>query len=274
MDVLRAQLGHVFFELADGHFHQALHGAFAREDAVRIDVERGPLERARLVLVRLVQLCEVMRPVGQHHLHAAFFFAEQQPSRFRQVHFRLVRQAVIGYEHAAPPDPGRHLANINDEIRKIRIEHPRFDLGFAPRHQQLERNFAEGLICGGQRDDHDVGCRGRCDEGEEQNRAEQLHHAHAAGFQRHDLAIAREAPEREQDAEEQRHRNGNAQRLRHERGEHAHDDVPRRTLGDERFAVFEDGRNLERKGEQQQRKPEGRHQLAQQIPIENPQHLR
>ena len=62
--------------------------------------------------------------------------------------------------HVGPADAGRRFADVDDEIRKTRVEHARFDLALAARHQQLERDFAERLICGGQRDNHDVG-RGR-----------------------------------------------------------------------------------------------------------------
>ena len=55
---------------------------------------------------------------------------------------------------------------------------------------------------------------------------EQATEADAAGFHRDDLAVAGETAEGDEHADEQRHRNGDAQRLRNKRREYADDDVP------------------------------------------------
>jgi hypothetical protein len=45
-----------------------------------------------------------------------------------------------------------------------------------------------------------------------------------------DLTIARQPAERDEDADEQGHRDGDPERLRHERRQHPNDDVPRRAF--------------------------------------------
>ena len=226
VDVLLPKVGHLGFELGDGHFRGALHGTGARKHALGIDHEHRLLERALLVFHRLVEVHGVMRAVDQHHLHGALRLVEQQTSLFCKIRFRLRRRAALRYHHISPAHAGSHFPYVNDQIRKIRVEHARFDFGFAARHQQLERDLAERLICGRQRDDHDVGRRGCRDQAEEQQRTQQTAEADAARLHRDDLAVARKAAERDEDADEQRHRDGYAQRLRQEGRKHPDDDVP------------------------------------------------
>ncbi len=272
IDVLLAQLRHLGSQLGDGHFRVTLHRSGARKHALRIDDERRLRERALLVFRGLVEIDGVVRAVVQHHLHRAFRLVEKQAAPLRQIGLGLRRRAALGDQDIGPAHSRRHLANVNDEIRELRVEHARLDLRFAARHEQLEGNLPECLICERQRDDHDVGRCRRRDEAEQQERTEEAANADAAGFHRHDLTIARQPAERDEDADEQGHRDGDAERLRHERRQHPNDDVPRRAFRNQRFAVLQNRRNFEREREQQQREPERSHELAQHITVENPQH--
>ncbi len=63
------------------------------------------------------------------------------------------------------------------------------------------------------------------------------------------LAVGRQAAQPDQQPDEHRHRDGDRQRLRHERGQHAGDDLPRDALGDQLLAVIRERLNHQQEGE-------------------------
>ena len=95
----------------------------------------------------------------------------------------------------------------------------------------------------------------------------------AARLQRDRLAIRREASERDEQANQQRNRNRDREGLGHQRHEHAGDQLPGDALGDEPLALFRQRLDEEQEGEDQQPDQEGQQEFADNIPVEDPQHL-
>ena len=266
------ELRHARFQLGNRHLAIAFDGALARKHGVGIDRDHRLLKLQQLIPVGLIQLDAVRRAVFEHQLNRLLAGVDQHAPLPRQIELRIVRRAVVGHDHVAPAEPGRHLARVNHDVGEVLEEHARLHLAFRHRGDDPEGNFSERLICRRKRDNHDIGGGRGAEEREEDERPQQTREADAAGLERHDFAVSGEASEGNQHADEQRHGNRDAERLRHQRDEHARHDAPRHALGDEPFALLDDRRNLQRKGQHQQRDRERREELAQQIAIESPQH--
>ena len=91
----------------------------------------------------------------------------------------------------------------------------------------------ERLVRVRQRVNRFVGRRGGGDHGQQRDRPHDAEQADAARLQRDELAIRRQPAQAQQHAVEQRHRDRDAQRLRHQRDQHAQHDRPGHPFGDE-----------------------------------------
>jgi hypothetical protein len=101
------------------------------------------------------------------------------------------------------------------------------------------------------------------------DRPHDAEHADAARLKRDELAIGRQAPEPEQDAVEQRHRDRHAERLRKERHEHAQNPAPRHALGDQLRQALHDRRHQQHERQADERQQKRRHDLAHEITVED-----
>ena len=211
----------------------------------------------------------MLRAVLQRELDGLLVAVDNQASRFRDEHRRAIGLRGVGEEHVAPAGDRLDVADVEHAVRKAREKDARLDVALGPGGDDVERDLAERLVRVGQGDDRFVGRRGARDEGEKRDRTEDPEDADAAGLERDKLAVGREAAQAEQHAVQQRHRNGDAERLRDQRHQDAHDDRPRDALRHQLLAVLENGRHHQHEGQPQQRQQHGRHDLAHEIAVEN-----
>ena len=106
----------------------------------------------------------------------------------------------------------------------------------------------------------------------EHHRPQQAVDADAARLERHRLAIRREAAECDQQADEERDRDRDGQRLRDERDKHADDDLPRDALRDQLLAVVRERLDHQEKREDDQPEQEGQDEFPDNIAIDDPEH--
>jgi len=114
-----------------------------------------------------------------------------------------------------------------------------------------------------------VGVGGGRDEGDECDGPNQPVQADAARLQRDELAVGGELPEPDQNPEEHRHRNGDPQRGRQQRQQHAPDGGPRDPFGDQRLGLAQDRRDQEDEGQDDERDQQRRDDLANQVTVED-----
>src|SRR5207245_4650918 len=124
-----------------------------------------------------------------------------------------------------------------------------------------------------QRDDHHVRCRAGADQRQQAQWPEDPEHAYAARLQRHELAVRRHASETDENPEQQRHRNGDAERLGQQREQHLRDDLPLHPLFDELLAGLKNRRHLERECQPDEHQHERQQDFADQVAVENLEHL-
>ena len=176
-------------------------------------------------------------PPVQHELHRLFRAIDQQPSLAREIDRRLARTCGVGEEDVAPAAGGLDVAHEQDAVRKLAEEDARLDIAFGLGRDDVERNLPERLVGVRQRDDHDVGGGGARRHGQHDDRTQHPEQADAAGLQDDELAVGRQPAQADQDAEQQRHRDRDPQRLGHERQQDATDGEPGDTLGDQLLRV-------------------------------------
>jgi hypothetical protein len=212
------------------------------------------------------------RRVLQRELDRPFLVIDQQPPLFRKVHRRLVGACGVGQEHVAPPAARHLIADVDHAIGKLVEEHAWLDVAFCLRGDDAERDLAECLVAVRQRDDRDVRVGGGGGGGQNGHRAEQSQEADAARLERDEFTIARQPAEPDEDADEQRHRDIDAEGLRQQRDEHLDHRRPVDAFLDELFALFEDDRDLENEAEEHHTEEEGQQYFADEIAIEYFEH--
>jgi len=150
------------------------------------------------------------RDVVKHHLDGLLRFIDDDASAFGEIDLRAVATAVVRHEHAFPSAGRWNVTDIKDDVREPIEEHPRLDLAFGLRGNDVERDFAGALVSGRDGDHQHIGCGGAADYGNQPNRTEQPPHADATCLERHELAIGGKAAERHEQRHQQRHRNRQA----------------------------------------------------------------
>ena len=118
-----------------------------------------------------------------------------------------------------------------------------------------------------------VGGGGGREDGEQRDRPEQAEDADAAGLQRHELAVGRQAAEPDQDPESSAIGIVTPSACGQQRQQDAQDDRPGDALGDQLLGVLQDRRHHQDEGEADQRQQQRRHDLAHEIAVENLQRL-
>ena len=181
---------------------------------------------------------------------------------------------VLATSTSRQPAAGvRRVAHVEHPPRKVLEEHPRPDVVLDLLAHHVEGDFPELLVGVGDRLEHHVLGRPGGDEREEHHRAEQAIGAHAAGQERDRLAIRRQAPEADEQARQQGHRNREAER----RGGEGQDDqpggLPGHALGDQRLEVAHDRRDLEEERENDERQEERREDLADDVAVDGSEHF-
>ncbi len=216
----------------------------------------------------------VPRAVRQDQIDPSIRTAEHQTPPLGEVELCRVLPARVR-DQDVPPVAARvgGVADVKDPARKVLEEHARPDVALDLLADHVEGDFPEFLV--GVRDglDHHVLGRGRGDEGHEHDRPEQPVGADAAGQQSHRLTIGGQAPEADQQARQQGHRNREAER----RGGEGQDDqpggLPGHALGDQRLEVAHDRGDLEQERENDEREEERRNDLADDVTVDGSQHL-
>ena len=110
---------------------------------------------------------------------------------------------------------------------------------------------------------------GGADDGEQHDRTEQPVGADAAGHQHDDLAVARQPAERDQDADQQRHRNGQPERRRQERDHQAQHGGPGHALGDQLLGQLDDEGDNQDERQDDQRNQERKQDFADDVAVED-----
>ena len=252
---VRGVLGRGLAQLGDGYLVVAFDDLRPREHGVGVHVEHLVLEGGPVVRFGLAGIRRVHGAVLEHQLDLAPGAIDRQPALPREVHRRLIRLRRVGQEHVAPAAARRDVAHVEDAVREVREEDARLDVALRAGRHHVEGELAEGLVRVRQRHDRLVGGRRGRQDGEQRNRAHQAEDADAAGLQRHELAVRRQASEAEQHAEQQRHRDRDAQRLGRQRQQRAKDDGPADALGDQLLGALKNRRHHqhEREADQRQR---------------------
>ena len=129
----------------------------------------------------------------------------------------------------------RHVTDVEHAVREVLEEDARLDFVLGPSRHDAVDDFAEGLVGGRQRDEHDVASSRRPTR-RPAAPAQQAEDADAARLQGDRLAVGREPAERDQQADEQRNRDRDASDCGRASAARAHD-RPRHALRDQPLAV-------------------------------------
>ena len=192
-----------------------------------------------------------------------------QPALARDIHRRLVGRRRIGEKDLVPFTGSIDVARVEHAVGEVLVEDAGLDVAFGTGGDEVERELAKRLVRVGQGGDRLVRGRAGREHGEERDRTHDAKDADAARLEGDELAVGRDPPEAEEDAVEQRHRNRDAERLRKQRDEDAQNPAPGHALRDERGQALHDRRHHQDEGEADERHQKRRHDLADEIPIED-----
>ena len=212
--------------------------------------------------------------VLENQLHRALAVIDDQTARACEIDRRLVGARRVGEEHVAPAARRHYVADVDDAAGEALIEGARLDVAFRLGRDDAERDLAEGLVGVRQRHEQHVLVGGERDDGQDGDRPQRAEDADAARLQRHELAVGRQPAEPHQDAVEQRHRDRDAQRLRHQRQQDANDGRRIDPFFDQLLRVLEHRRHQQDEGEHHQREEKGEQDLANQVAVEDIRHGR
>ena len=174
---------------------------------------------------------------------------------------------VVGEERVAPAAGRLDVTHEQHAVGKLGEEHAWLDVAFGLRRDDVERDLPEGLVGARQRHEHHVGGRGPGRHRQHDDRPQHPEEAHAARLEDDELAVGRQAAEADENAQQQRHRNGDAQCLRHERQQHPEDGRPRDAFGDQLLGVLQDRRHHQDERQQQQPQAEGDQDFPDEIAV-------
>ena len=240
------------------------------EHGLRVEREDPLLELVGLELIGLRGLQDMLVAPGQQQLDDLIRTVDQKPPLAREHERRHAALRGVGEEDVVHDVRGVvHVADVEDVIGEGGEEHARADVVFHPLGHFLEDELAERLIPIRPGDDHDVrGRRGR-DDGDGDERPQELIDADAAGLHGDELAVAREPAERDEQAEQHGHRNADRERLRQEEDDDLEDDPAVDALGDDRIRLSEKGLDGGQERQQPQGQQERQRDLAHDVPVED-----
>ena len=236
-----------------------------------VEIDGDTPEGAVIGAFRIVQARLVARAIGQLELHQTLRAVEDDASLPSEEHVRD-RALRLGDEHVAPTALRRQIADVDHVIGKVLEEDLRLDVPLQRLGDDAEGELAEFQIGVGQRDNRLVSGGGRADDRHQEHRTQQPHQADAARLHRDELTIGGQSSEPDQNAEQHRHRNRDAERLRQQHVERAHDRRPGHALRNEQRALLQKGRHLQQERQEDQPENAGQDHLAKQIPIERLEH--
>ena len=194
------------------------------------------------------QVRGVARAFEELQLDQALLAVEPDLALLRKIHRGLIASGRVREEHIPPAPAGRQAPDVDHPVGEVLEEHAGLDAALDARRHHAEGDFPEGLVALGQGDDGLVGGGGGRHDRDDRHGTDQAGQADAARLKRHELAIRRQPAEADEDAEQHRHRDGQAQRLGQERQEQPGHDRERNAARDERLAFAEDGRDLQDEG--------------------------
>ena len=211
--------------------------------------------------------------MNELQLHELFRFVQPDAPLTRKVHGRLGGPRRVGHEHITPAAFGRQLPDINHLVGEVLEEHTGTDVAFHTCGHHDVHDLAITLVRVREGDDGFVGGRDRSEAGHQQHRPGETHQTDAAGLHGDEFPIGRQPSETDKDPQEDGHRNRQAQGLREQQPQDAHDDRPFHTAGDELLSLGENRRDLEDEREHRKAEEERHHDLANQVPVENAKHF-
>ena len=168
------------------------------------------------------------------------------------------------------------LAGVRGDVRHVQHhaghevvgEDPRLHLRAGAAHDQGEEDLAVGLVRRRpQNAEHVEGDEGGHDR-EGQHGAQQAAGADPAGAQGHDLAVAGQAAEGEQDAQQEGHGDGDREDARQQVDERAHHGGQVRAPRDQHLHEVRDLVQQQDEGEEQESQARGGNDLAHHVPVE------
>ena len=164
------------------------------------------------------------------------------------------------------------LVDVEGHSRQAFIEDARLHVVLRPRRDGLEDDVAKPLIGVGQHHDEGVAGGGGGDDGQGEDGAQQPGDADAARLHDDDLPIPRHPAQAHQQAEQHRHRNRDAEPLRHQQQQELRNRPAVHALGDQLLGVVHDRRDQQQEGEDQQAQEDQRQGLAQDVAVDDANH--
>ncbi len=218
---MRANLVGARPQLRDRHFSIAFGRPAFGKHAARVKTDYDATEAPDVVISGGVG--GMPSSFIEHHLDRLLAAIDDNASVLGKIDRGAFAAAVVGHEHAIPSARLRDLSNVEVDVRELIEKHSRLDLAFGLGRDDVERDLSETLIAGGHRHQQHVCGRGAAQHRHEPDRSEEPSHTDAAGLERHELAIGREAAERHQQSHQQRHRDSEAERHRQQREDDLND---------------------------------------------------
>jgi hypothetical protein len=152
----------------------------------------------------------------------------------------LARGDRFGQEDPLPALlAGRNLEDVDHLAVPLLVEHPRLYLARDALCGDLQAQLLQGVVAPGQRVDHEQGVDHGEEAREEQNRPVEGEEAHAAGAHGDQLAVRRQPADGDQDAEQERHRQGKDHDVRHGVQQQLADDRDRKAAADDHLGRLE-----------------------------------
>ena len=265
-------VGDVLAQALDGLFGEAAGEIYRGKDRIGVQPDEDLLElrdarhpRARRRVVDSVVQDQLDRPLG---------WIQDDAAVSGHVGFDRVRLAGIGEEHVLPSRFAgrRFVPRVQHPVREILKEDARLDIALDLLAEGGKKDLAVPLVGVRDRLDHHVHGRGHGDAGEDEDGTQQPVGADAAGQERDRLTVRREPPKADQQADQQSHRDRQAEGLRAQQQDDAADRRPRDALGQELLELLHHGRQFEDKREDQQRQNERRNDFTNDVAVDRLQH--
>ena len=194
----------------------------------------------------------------------------EKPPLLRRDEAELIGLALVGHEHVAERHLiRRDLVNVDDEAAEGVVEDALLDPHRGLRPQDVEHQRLERVVRARQRLDHQDGGDGRRPETEHEHRPQEPQRAHAAGLERDDLHVRREAAEGHEDRQEEADRDRQDQERRQDVGQQQQDQGHRDTLVDDQVGQVEDLVDQQEEGEHEQADTERGDELFPDVAVEN-----
>ncbi|MEZ5285451.1 MAG: hypothetical protein R2712_11740 [Vicinamibacterales bacterium] len=142
----RLDLDDALAQLGDGELAVPAGGPVAGKDGLGVQPDHHLLEPQHLVGGRVVELGGVPRAVLEDHLDGPCLTVHQHPAAPGQVDDGLLRVGGVGGQNVLPAAGLRHLAHVEDGVRKVLEEDAGPDLALGPVRHDLHGQLAERLV--------------------------------------------------------------------------------------------------------------------------------